>query len=98
MDKKIEFISSRQNSLWKENGRERILSQRSSKALSQSVHIVEENIRDVKRQLTQAVSLFRKQRQKVPQSDVRRDEEDLGSIFRQSVMKDISSTLGNSTS
>ena len=93
VDEKIAFISSRQNSLQQETSRERHVGQRSSQSLSQSVHIVEEDIRDVKRQLTQAVSLFRKHNKKIGKGAQPEDGDDIGEMFRTSVIKDISTTL-----
>eukprot|EP00945_MAST-04E_sp_MAST-4E-sp1_P003014 g3014.t1 len=93
VDEKIAFISSRQNSLRQETSRERHVGQRSSQSLSQSVHIVEEDIRDVKRQLTQAVSLFRKHNKKIAKEAQPEDGDDIGEMFRTSVVKDISTTL-----
>ena len=93
MDEKVAYLSSRQSSLWKESRQERHLSQKSSTSLSLSVSTLEEEIRGVKRQLTDAVSLFRKQRNKVYRPKSSEDKEDAGAQFRQSVMRDISASL-----
>ena len=97
MDEKIAYLSSRQSSLWKESRQERHHSQKSSSSLSLNVSMLEQEVRGVKRQLTEAVSLFRKQKKKVPHTKDSSDKEDAGALFRQSVMRDISASLDKSS-